>query len=140
MTTQPEYKKPLPRGANPPHTKPFWEAAKNHQLVLPRCTKCSRYHFYPREECPHCFSKELEWVPASGKARLYSYTIIRQPINPSFADDVPYPFAMVQMDEGVRMISNIVGIGVDQLKVDMPLQVHFEDVTPEWTIVKWKPA
>ncbi len=140
MTTQAEYKKPLPRPSNPPHTKPFWEAAKQHQLVLPRCKKCSRYHFYPREQCPFCFSPDLEWVPASGKGRLYSYTIIRQPINPAFAEDVPYPFAMVQTDEGVRMISNVVGCRVEDLKVDMPLVVEFVDATPDWTLVKWKPA
>lgn len=143
MTTAPpsEYKKPLPRPENPPHTKPFWEATKEHRLVIPRCKTCSRAHFYPREECPFCYSKDLEWMPASGRARLHSYTVIRQPVNPNFQPDVPYAFALVQLDEGVRMISNIVGCRIpEDLQMDMPLQVEFEDVTPEWTLVKFKPA
>ncbi|MBI2872803.1 MAG: Zn-ribbon domain-containing OB-fold protein [Chloroflexi bacterium] len=138
MTTQ--YKKPVPRPLNPEHTKPFWDAAKRHELVLPRCTKCSRYHFYPREECPYCMTPTLEWVKVSGKGRLYTYNVVYQPQNRAFVSEVPYVYAVIQLEEGVKMVSNIVGRPKEELKVDMPVEAVFEDVTPEWTLVKFKPV
>jgi uncharacterized OB-fold protein len=135
------YQKPLPRPANPELTKPFWEAAKRHEFVLPRCRRCSRYHFFPRELCPYCFSRDIEWTQSSGRAHLYSYAIINQPPNPTFAGDVPYVYAIVQLVEGVLMPSNIVQCSIpDGLRIDMPLTAVFDDVTPEWTLLKFKPA
>lgn len=142
MTTQAgEYKKPLPRPMNTELTKPFWDAAKRHELVLPRCRKCSRYHFYPRELCPFCLSQNLEWVPASGRGYLYTYAVVNQPGHPAFAADVPYVYAIVRLVEGVTMPSNVVDYqSLDDLRVDMPLVALFDDATPEWTLVKFKPA
>ena len=136
-----EYSKPLPRPLNPDLTKPFWEAAQRQQLVLPRCTRCGRYHFYPRELCPYCFSPEREWVPASGRGRLYTYTLIYQPENRAFQPEVPYAHAIVRLEEGVAMVSNIVECRIpEDLRVDMPVVAVFDAVTPEWTLVKFKPA
>jgi uncharacterized protein len=126
---------------NPELTQPFWDAAKRHELILPRCKKCSRYHFYPRELCPFCLSQNLEWVPASGKGHLYTYSIIHQPANPAFTGDVPYVYGVVRLIEGVMMPSNVVECQIpDGVTVDMPLTVVFDDVTPEWTLIKFKPA
>lgn len=138
MTT--EYKKPLPRPMHPELTKPFWEAAKRHELVMPRCKTCDHFFFYPREECPRCLSTNLEWAKVSGRGRLYSYTVVRQPANPAFNDDVPYVYAVVQLEEGPRMVSAVVDCPLEELRVDMPLVAVFDDVTPEWTLVKFKPA
>jgi uncharacterized OB-fold protein len=138
--TAPEYTKPLPRPLNPDLTRPFWEAAKRHELVLPRCTRCGRYHFYPREICPYCFAQQLEWVPVSGRGRIYTYTVIHQPENRAFRDDVPYVHAIVRLEEGVLMLTNIVGCSIAEVRVDMPVVAVFDDVTPEWTLVKFKPA
>ena len=138
MTTG--YSKPLPRPANPDLTKPFWEAAKRHELVMPRCKKCDHRFFYPREECPRCFSRDHEWSRVTGKGRLHSFTIIRQPANPAFRDDAPHVYALVQLDEGPRMVTNIVECEFDDLQVDMPVEAVYDDVTPEWTLVKFKPA
>ena len=133
--------KPVPLPTNRAHTRPFWEAAKRHELVLPRCKRCTRYHFYPREQCPYCLSPELEWVPASGRANLYSYTIIHQPAHPAFQADVPYVYAIVQLIEGVLMPSNIVDVQIPEgLRMDMPLQAVFDDISPDWTLVKFRPA
>jgi uncharacterized OB-fold protein len=141
MTTEtPRPAKPVPQPANPTLTKPFWDAAKRHELVLPRCLKCSRYHFYPREMCPFCLSPKLEWVQASGRAHLYTYAVIYQPAHPAFTPDVPYAFATVQLVEGVMMPSTIVECKVEDLRVDMPLTAVFDDISPEWTLVKFKPA
>lgn len=138
MTT--EYKKPLPRPMHPELTKPFWEAAKRHELVMPRCKTCDHLFFYPREECPRCLSTNLEWAKVTGRGRLYSYTVVRQPANPAFNDDVPYVYAVVQLEEGPRMVSAVVDCPLEELQVDMPLVAVFDDVTPEWTLVKFKHA
>ena len=138
MTT--EYKKPLPIPANEELTRPFWEAAKRHELVMPRCKTCSDIFFYPREVCPNCLSDDLEWVPVSGKGRLYSYTVVHQPANRAFQPDAPHIFVMVQLDEGPRMVSNLVECPVEDAKVDMAVEAVFDDVTDEVTLVKFKPA
>lgn len=137
-----EYRKPLPRAEDYPLTEPFWEATKRHELVIPRCKLCNLYFWYPRQECPNCYQRDQwEWTPVSGRARLHTFTVVRQPQNPAFADDVPYAYAIVQLEEGVRMISNVVGCAIpDDLKVDMALVATFDDVTSECTLVKFKPA
>ena len=139
MTTQPS--KPMPRPENRGLTAPFWEAAKRHQLVCQRCRQCASWIFYPREQCPACFSKDLEFAAVSGKGRVFAYTIVYQPANPAFEPDAPYAYAIVQLDEGVRMISNLVGCPIPEgLEVDMRLEVAFEDVTEDWTLPKFRPA
>lgn len=142
MTTQSQPPtKPAPQPLNPELTRPFWEAAKRHELVLPRCLHCSRYHFYPRELCPHCLSSQLDWVQASGRGNLYTYSIIHQPAHPAFAAEVPYVYAIVQLIEGVLMPSNIVECQIPEgLRINMPLVAVFDDVSPDWTLVKFKPA
>ena len=101
---------------------------------------CDYVFFYPRSECPRCLSTNLEWVKVSGRARLHSFTVVQQPANAAFRDDVPYVYAVVQLDEGPRLVSNIVQCDIDTLRVDMPLEAVFDDVTPEWTLVKFTPA
>jgi|TARA_Y100000310_G_C20212754_1_gene592099 hypothetical protein len=135
-----EYTKPLPRGIQEEANKPFWDAARRHELVMPRCKNCDHMFFYPRTECPKCMSSNLDWTQVSGKGRLYAFTLVRQPVNPAFRDDVPYAYAMVQLAEGPRMISNIVECDVEALEIDMPLEAVFDDVTPECTLVKFKPS
>jgi uncharacterized OB-fold protein len=138
MTT--EYKKPLPRPINTELSRPFWEGAKRGELMMPRCKKCDHIFFYPRRECPRCLSSDIGWVKVSGKGRLHSFTIVRQPANPAFRDDVPHAYSVIQLDEGPRMISNMVECDLDALEVDMPVVAVFDAVTPEWTLVKFKPA
>ncbi len=136
-----DYAKPLPRQEDPDLTQPFWDAAKRGELIIPRCPRCDAYFWYPRSVCPTCLREGWEWAPVSGKGRLHSFTVVRQPANPTFEGDVPYAYAIVQLDEGVRMISNIVECEIpDGLSVDMRLEATFDDVTDEWTLVKFKPA
>jgi uncharacterized OB-fold protein len=135
-----DYTKPLPRPINPELTRPFWEAARRHELVMPRCTTCDHVFFYPRSECPRCFSTTLEWVPVSGRGRLHSFTIVYQPANAAFKAEAPHVYAVVQLDEGPRLVSNVVECDPEAVRVDMPLVAVFDDVTPEWTLVKFKPA
>jgi uncharacterized OB-fold protein len=85
-------------------------------------------------------STNLEWVKVSGRGRLHSYTIVQQPANAAFRDDVPYVYAVIQLDEGPRLVSNMVQCEHDALQVDMPVEAVFDDVTPECTLVKFRPA
>ena len=134
------YSKPVPRPLNPEWTKPFWEAAKRHELVMPRCKTCDQLFFYPRSECPRCLSDHVEWMKVSGRGHLHTYTGVYQPANAAFRDDTPYIYVVVQLNEGPRMVSNIVQCEIEAVSVDMPLEAVFDDVTPEWTLVKFKPV
>ena len=143
MTTESQvtdYKKPLPRLENPTLTQPFWDAAKRHELVVQRCRNHNGFFWPPRELCPVCLSTNLEWAPVSGKGHVYSFTVVYQAGNPAFADDAPHVFAHVQLDEGPRLSTNIVGCPADRVEVDMAVTVQFDDVTPDWTLVKFRPT
>lgn len=136
---RPASPKPMPRPELKALTAPFWEAARRHELVCQRCRGCAGWIFYPREQCPVCFSQDLEFAPVSGRGRVYAYTVVHQPADRAFEPEVPYTYAIVQLDEGVRMPTNIVECSPDDVKVDMPVVAVFEDVSPEWTLVKFKP-
>lgn len=117
--------KPEPRPT--PETQPFWDGCRDGELRIQRCRSCSRHYFYPRPDCPHCAGRDTEWVPAAGTATLYSYVINHRPA-PGFADEGPYVIAVVELPEGVRMMSNIVNVepDPDRLPLDLPLRVVFE--------------
>jgi len=132
--------KPLPLQENKTLTDPFWQAAKRHELVMQRCTRCGNWIHFPREQCPVCFSQALEWAPVSGKGRVYAFTNVHQAQHPAFQEEAPYCFAIVQLDEGPRMVTNIVECSPDDVQCDMPVVATYDDVSEEWTLVKFKPA
>jgi uncharacterized protein len=117
--------KPVPRPT--PETRPYWDGARAGELRIQRCTACREHYFYPRPFCPRCGSSEVEWVTASGRASLHSYVINYRPA-PGFEDDAPYAIAVVALEEGPRMMTNIVGIEntPENLVLDMPLEVTFQ--------------
>ena len=135
MTETSIYDKPMP--VIDPGTKPFWDAAREHRLSIPKCNECGKYHFYPRELCPHCHSDNLTWTDVSGKGEVYSYTIARKPAGPVFAADVPYVIAMIALDEGPRMLTNIITKDVDSVRIGDRVSVSFDDVAPELTLPKF---
>jgi len=110
-----------------PETRPFWEGCAAGELRIQRCTSCDRYVFYPRPLCPHCGAGDLEWVTSDGTATLHSYVISHRPA-PGFAGDVPYVIAVVELPEGVRMMTNLVNVDPDpdRLPLDLPLRVVFQ--------------
>ncbi|NUR83192.1 MAG: Zn-ribbon domain-containing OB-fold protein [Nonomuraea sp.] len=129
--------KPIPKPT--PETQPFWDGAAAGELRIQRCTQCERHYFYPRPACPRCGSEQVEWVTASGRGTLYSYVINHGPA-PGF--EAPYVIAVVELEEGVRMMTNLVGVEPDpeQLPLDLPLRVTFEergDVrVPMWEVAR----
>jgi len=119
---------------------PFFDGARAGRLMLQHCSACDRWSFPVRERCPHCFAPKLAWRQASGRGSLYTFTIMHQVMNPGFASAVPYNVAQVDLAEGVRMTSNIVGIANDALRIGMLLEVVFEDVGAEVSIPKFRPT
>lgn len=121
-------------------SRPFWEAARRHELLIQRCSGCAHYVFYPRYNCPHCGGRELVWAKVSGRGKVYTYTVARRPTHPAFADRVPYVIAIVELEEGPRMTTNIVDCEPDAVRIDMPVEVTFRDVSDEVSLVMFRPA
>lgn len=89
--------------------KPFYEGLKHNELLLPWCKSCGKPHFYPRSACPHCWFEEYDWRRAAGTGVVHSFTVVRANPPTSFVPLLPYPIAIIDLEEGVRMLSNIVG-------------------------------
>lgn len=133
-----EYRKPLPTPSEV--TQPFWDGLREGAVRVQRCAGCGEYVFYPRPHCPRCLSSELEWETLSGNGRVYSYTIVRRAMNPAFVEDVPYVYAIVELDEGPRLMTNVVGCAVEDVRVDMRVKAVYDSVTSEVTLLKFEPA
>lgn len=140
IQTQGEYKKWLPSIS--PVGRPFWDAAKRHELVVQECRRDGTLQFPPRALCVACGRGNLGWKKLSGKGVVYSFTIIRQVISnsPAFQEDIPFCIGLIQLDEGPRIYSNIVGCKPEEVDIGMRVKVIFEDITPEVTFPKFKLA
>ncbi|PCJ18840.1 MAG: DNA-binding protein [Gammaproteobacteria bacterium] len=132
-----EFKKQVPRPT--PETQHFWDGTKKQQLLLQQCDQCQHTYFPPRPFCPKCASTEVTITQASGKATLYSYVINHRPL-PGF--DNPHSIAVVELEEGPRMMSNIVGCPQtpEALVLDMALDVTFEALTDDINLAQFQPA
>lgn len=125
----PARRKPLP--VPTPATAPYWEGTALGELRIQLCADCHRHYFYPRPSCPECGSADVSWVAASGRARLHTYLINHRPA-PGF--EAPYAIAIVELEEGPRLMTNIVGVEntPEKLQLDMELQVTFEERDGMW--------
>jgi len=125
---------PLPE----PETQPFWDGTKDGTLLIQRCLVCGRRQFYPRYFCAAC-AGDVEWVEASGQGEVHSFTVVRQNGTPPFDTLVPYVLAVIELEEGVRMMGNIVDVDVQQVRIGMPVQVTFAPETDEIVLPMWRP-
>lgn len=116
--------RPLPDLRNAGAT--FWNNAAAGMLVVPKCTACGRTFWHPRPRCPHCGSDGIDWIRASGEGTVHTFTVVRQSGDSYFKTKVPYAVAMIDLAEGVRIMSNIVDTPLDALRVDMRVEVLFE--------------
>ncbi len=130
--------RPLPEIT--PLTEPFWSALKRHELVVQRCDGCRTLRFPPEAGCYECGSMESSWVPMSGRATLWSWTVGHPPLLPYFAERAPWPVVVVQLEEGPRMVTNVVDVPVEQYEVGMPLVADYEDADDEITLVVFRRA
>ncbi|MBE0415430.1 MAG: Zn-ribbon domain-containing OB-fold protein [Dehalococcoidia bacterium] len=133
-----QYIKPLPQITA--ETREFWEGCKRHELLIQRCKDCGVYRHYPRLMCPKCGSWNVEWVKVGGRGKVYTWTVAVQPFHPGFFEDVPYAVVIVELEEGVRMVSNIVDCAPEEIYIGMPVEVVFDDVTEEVTLPRFRTA
>ena len=108
-------------------TQAYWDAAGEGKLLIKSCTSCGQAFFYPRTYCPNCWSAETGWREATGRGRVYTFTVVHQNDLPPFNERVPYVVAIVELEEGVRMTSNIEGVAPDEVRCDMPVEVSFRE-------------
>lgn len=123
-----------------PFTRTWWDAAREGRLLIRRCAECDRAHFYPRPFCPHCWSSDVSWVEASGRGTLYTWSVVHQNDLPPFNERVPYVAAIVELEEGPRMMTNIVDCDPDRLAVGMPVEVVFRPVADDVTLAVFRPV
>lgn len=121
---------PLPRPTA--LSKPHWDGCREGVLRVQRCTACSTFVFIPQPVCTACLSASLAWVEISGRGTLYSYTVVHRPQQPAF--EVPYTVAVVELEEGFHMLSNLIGVELDAIEIGMPLEVSFESMSDEITL------
>ena len=119
--------------------RPFFDGAKRHELRVQRCSACGTYRFPARAICSACLSTAAEWVRVSGRGDVFSFTVMHQVYHPGFAAEVPYAVVIVQLAEGAKLISNLVGVPPHDVRIGMPVRVVFEDVNDEVTLPKFVP-
>ncbi len=129
------YDKPLPVIDN--ESRPFWDGCRDGKLMLQHCAECGAWVFYPRVLCTACHSERLEWSEASGEGVIYSFTVCHRPAGPTFNHEVPYVVALIDLAEGPRMISNIVGADPESVRIGQRVRVTFEKATDEVTLPKF---
>lgn len=117
--------RPLPQPT--PWSLPFWEGTRQHELRIQRCSDCRKAIFFPKKFCPHCLSRNVAWERANGRGTIYSFTVVRNNPPSPFMRDVPFVIAIVTLDEGVRMMTNIVQCDPEKLRCDQPVEVVFDD-------------
>jgi uncharacterized OB-fold protein len=131
------YAKPLPEMT--PTMKPFWDAARRHELVVQRCRGCGTPRFPARDICSRCLSRDAEWSRVSGRGTVFSWAVMHQVYHPGFASEVPYAVVVIELEEGARLVTNVVGCPPGDIRAGLPVEVVFEDVAPEVTLPKFRP-
>lgn len=130
--------KNLPRPTS--ETQAYWDAAKEHRLLIQQCGDCNTYQFYPRPMCTHCMSSNVDWVEAGGGGTLVSFTVIGRAISKAYADENSSVLALVKLAEGPQMMTNIVDCDPADLAIGDAVTVVFEDWTDEISVPKFKLA
>ena len=131
------YIRPLPRGED--YNGEFYQFCQQHELRFQRCSGCKAWRHMPRESCRNCGSFEWTWERSNGTGKIFSWTIIHRALHPGFADDLPYAAVLVELDEGVRLVSHVVDLPLENLRIGLPVKVIFDDVTPDTTLHKFRP-
>lgn len=127
---------PLPDG----DTVAFWKGLSQGQLLLQHCLACGHVQYYQQGMCRQCASERLEHRPASGRGKIHSYSVVYRAPGPAFKGDTPYAVLLVELEEGPRMISSLVGADPEQASFDMPVQLVCEKITDEISLPRFKPA
>ena len=129
--------KPLPRPTE--DSAPYWEAAQRGELRMQQCGDCGHVRFPPSLICPVCLSSRAEWVRLSGRGTVYSWIVVHQSQHPAFNADAPYNVAIIELEEGPRLHTNLVNCLNDQIHIGLPVEVVFEKISDEVTLPKFQP-
>ena len=130
----------LPRPVPIDVTRPFWDGLAAEEVRLQRCRDCGSWVFYPRPRCSTCLSEALDWHVVSGRATVYSFTVARQATHPAFAAEVPQLLAIVELAEGVRMTTTLVGVAPEDLRVGLSVEPVFDHGADGTTLLRFRPA
>lgn len=133
-----EYTKPLPLLTS--LSKAFYEGCKENKLLYQHCKDCEEVIFYPKIVCPNCMGTNLDWKESTGKGKIFTFTVAYDFAPPEFASSTPYALAVVNLEEGFSMLTNIVDCDLNKIECDMPVEVLFDPVTPEITLPKFRPV
>jgi uncharacterized OB-fold protein len=132
-----QYQKPLPAVSS--LNRPFWEGLRQRELRMQKCDGCGLIWYPPAPLCPRCWSRKFTWTLLSGRGRISSWVVFHQAYFRSYESDVPYNVVEVELDEGPRILANLIGAPNSQIRTGMPVEVVFDDVTDEVTLAKFKP-
>jgi hypothetical protein len=132
-----QYAKPLPQPTI--DSAPFWEYCRQHELRMQKCADCGHVRYPPGVLCPKCLSESSNWEKLSGRGIVYSWIVFHQQYHPAFAADIPYPVAIVELDEGPHILTNIVQCPLDRIKIGMPVEVVFEDRSETASLPMFRP-
>lgn len=133
-----EYLKPLP--AITPLNQPYWDGLKHRELKMQRCDSCQKVWYPPSPFCPRCWSRKFTWSKLSGRGRVSSWVVFHQAYFKGFAGEIPYNVAEVELDEGPRLMTNLVGVANDAIRSGMRVEIVYDDATEDLTLAKFKPV
>jgi uncharacterized OB-fold protein len=131
------YERPVPKPN--PDTEPFWKGCKEHQLRFQKCEDCGHVRWPPSIICPTCYSRETDWIVAGGKGKIFSFAVYHHAYHPAFKNDLPYVVAIVELEEGPHLLTNIIGCDHEALRCEMPVQVIWEDIAEGFSLPKFQP-
>ena len=133
---------PIPTPLSQPESDFYWEKCRAHELWLRHCRSCDQAYFYPRDICPLCFSRDTDWIQSNGVGTVHTFSIVHRGPTAAFRDRTPYVAAMVELEDGVRMPTNLVEVEPDPsvIKIGMAVEVVFEDLNENISLPKFRPA
>ena len=119
-------------------SKPFWEGCREHRLMFQKCGACGEVRWPPSLICPHCHARETRWIESAGRGAIHTFAVYHQAFHPAFKEALPYVVAVVRLEEGPMILTNIIGSPPESLECEMPVQVVWEDVSEEFSLPKFK--
>lgn len=122
-----------------PENAPYWRSAREHALKLPYCLACEQSFYPPQHRCPACLSDRVDWRPVSGRAQVYSWIVMHQVYDPSFKDRAPYIVAVVKLDEGPQLVTNLVNCPRESVRLGMSVRAVYADVAGDVALVYFEP-
>ena len=128
--------RPLPTPT--PLTAGFWDAAREHRLVVQRCDACGTFRHYPQPMCANCHSTDWTWTELSGRGTVYTFTVTHQVFHPAWKGHVPYAVATIELAEGVRLVSDLAPEDVDDVAIGQPVEVFFDQIDDQLTLPRFR--